>query len=70
MTDKLDKQWKILQKNEDPFYVCTWKGLQNILSEKIKVQNTGVLCCLPFGDGRGGNQQYINNCLHLHKTGP
>lgn len=24
---------------------------------------------LPFGDGRGRNQQYINNCLHLHKTG-
>lgn len=52
MTDKLDKQWKILQKNEDPFYVCTWKGLQNILSEKIKVQNTGVLCChLVTGEG-------------------
>lgn len=52
MTDKLDKQWKILQKNEDPFYVCAWKGLQNILSEKIKVQNTGVLCChLVTGEG-------------------
>lgn len=31
--EKLDKQWNILQKNEDTFYVWVWNGLQNILSE-------------------------------------